>query len=377
MKILERLNGTLHSIRQIMHAKKVVPNELKFSLLGYITASIHVVFLLCFLLNRCYFLAGYNVFAIILYLYGAVGWTRRNEYESFYYASACEIIIHSIMATIFLGWNMGFMTYTLAVIPMAYYYGYTVKEIQDRIFVPVFISLMEAGCYLGVFALCEWKSSYPAVLRFNELVLFLLKYFNHIIALALFIVLSMLFSLEIRYMQSQLEGEKNKLVSDAGHDSLTGLMNRRGFKDVLDQARIDADRYNRSFGLALCDIDHFKGFNDTYGHDCGDEVLVSIAKTISGSIREKDGVCRWGGEEILVVLVGKEEEIRRVAERIRKNVEDMNFSYDGNDVKITITIGLSFCSGASGDVKPAIHEMIEEADVNLYYGKQHGRNCVV
>jgi diguanylate cyclase (GGDEF)-like protein len=123
----------------------------------------------------------------------------------------------------------------------------------------------------------------------------------------------------------------------------------------------------------MMDIDDFKKVNDTYGHDCGDEVLKYVAHTISTGVKKNDYVFRWGGEEILVLLATDYQTAMRVADRIRKDISETPVQYRGQiSVPVTITIGLSpYVAGVT------IQQMMEDADAKLYYGKRHGKNRVV
>ena len=133
-----------------------------------------------------------------------------------------------------------------------------------------------------------------------------------------------------------------------------------------------AAKTKQSFCLVLADIDDFKKFNDTYGHDCGDEVLITVANMISGNVRESDYVCRWGGEEILTLLQADLNASVQIAERICQNTASNIMQYKNVDVRVTLTMGIS-------EYQPGktIRSMIEEADQNLYRGKRNGKNQVV
>jgi diguanylate cyclase (GGDEF)-like protein len=158
-------------------------------------------------------------------------------------------------------------------------------------------------------------------------------------------------------------------------DGLTGAYNHRFFQEKLEEELAKAERYNKDLTLLLLDVDHFKKFNDDYGHQEGDKVLRIVSEILQGTVREKiDTVARYGGEEFTVILpecdgnAGKE-----LAERIRKNVEGHLFKNKGKLIyRVTISIGLAsypFDSSNQGD-------LIRSADQALYGAKKDGRNCV-
>ena len=159
----------------------------------------------------------------------------------------------------------------------------------------------------------------------------------------------------------------------ANHDTLTNLLNRRSMGEVLERAREQAAADKGTFCILMLDIDDFKKVNDTYGHDCGDEVLRSVARTISCNVKKNDSVFRWGGEEILILLAADEEKAIAAGERIRKNIENDRLNYrNETEVSVTVTIGVApYHSGAT------VQELMDEADAKLYWGKRHGKNRVV
>jgi len=167
---------------------------------------------------------------------------------------------------------------------------------------------------------------------------------------------------------------QNKLAMLATTDGLTGLYNHRTFQDRLSEELIRAERYNKSIILLLLDIDHFKRFNDTYGHQTGDEVLKTIAKIIRGNTRKVDFPARYGGEEFVIILPESDcEHARVIAERIRTAVMEYPFYVkDGSRVQLTVSIGIScFPKDATEKV-----DLIKKADIALYNAKKEGRNRV-
>lgn len=156
------------------------------------------------------------------------------------------------------------------------------------------------------------------------------------------------------------------------YDTLTHLLNRRSMDGYLKAAYKRADSGKSAFCLMIMDIDDFKKVNDTYGHECGDEVLKSVAGIISCGVRKNDSVFRWGGEEILVILNAEEYKAVFIADRIRKEIERTVITYKEHHVSVTVTIGVApFRDGES------IQDMMDNADKCLYYGKTHGKNQIV
>jgi len=160
----------------------------------------------------------------------------------------------------------------------------------------------------------------------------------------------------------------------ATKDSLTGLNNRRVFKERLDEEIVRSFRYNRSFSIMMLDLDKFKKVNDTYGHPAGDRVLQQSARIILQRIRNCDFAARYGGEEFVVILPETSEENSvTIGERIKDTIAQHTFNLpDGKDIRITISIGIaSFPANAM-----TAEKLIERADQALYNVKQTGRNRV-
>ena len=169
-----------------------------------------------------------------------------------------------------------------------------------------------------------------------------------------------------------LEDKNATLDVEASIDPLTKLYNRRTMEISLSNALGDARANGELFSVVMSDIDFFKKINDTYGHDCGDVALVAIAEILKACVRDGDTVCRWGGEEFLLLVKGNRNVATTVAERIRSRIENNIVEYEGDQIKFTMTLGIStYAPGYS------LENLLTQADENLYYGKEHGRNQVV
>lgn len=157
-------------------------------------------------------------------------------------------------------------------------------------------------------------------------------------------------------------------------DGLTGLNNHRNFQELLAQEIERSRRYRRPLALLLMDIDHFKGFNDTYGHPVGDLVLKEISACIQRSIRLNDLSARYGGEEFVVIVPETDEKGALItAERIRSTIEQHTIISLDRQLKVTVSIGCS----AFPESAPSQQALIDTADKALYAAKEGGRNRVV
>lgn len=181
---------------------------------------------------------------------------------------------------------------------------------------------------------------------------------------------------------AELEAEVRNLEKDLISDPLTGLKTRNFFEDELDTYLTvltgnEKGKRKEWFGfrnisIIFFDIDHFKNVNDTYGHDVGDTVLQKVAETIRDSLRTGDTSARWGGEEMIVSLLGaSEKDAVAKAEEIRRKVEDLTFP-EVSGLHLTISSGV-----ASSEKGLTLSELVKRADKALYTAKSTGRNKVV
>lgn len=168
--------------------------------------------------------------------------------------------------------------------------------------------------------------------------------------------------------------EKARLFNLATVDGLTGLVVRRHFQAKMEEEFRRAKRYSKPLSYLMTDIDHFKKFNDTYGHQTGDMVLREVAKIVRDSVRDTDIAARYGGEEFAVILPETEPDGAMLfAERLRQRVEAAAFAGPTGDLKVTISVGV--CSMPVNQPESA-NEMIKMADEALYVCKRNGRNRV-
>ncbi len=169
--------------------------------------------------------------------------------------------------------------------------------------------------------------------------------------------------------QSELEDANVKLKAMATTDGLTGIKNRAAFNARLTEEYDRAVRHSRPISVIMMDVDHFKGFNDTFGHPAGDEVLRTVAKLLQHTTRTTDFVARYGGEEFVAILPDTDASGAMIlAERFRRAIA--NVKWDKRNV--TISVGVATLKDSTSDAA----SMTQEADEALYRSKQAGRNRV-
>jgi len=171
-----------------------------------------------------------------------------------------------------------------------------------------------------------------------------------------------------------LEQANQRLEALATTDPLTGLSNRRALEAALLRDLARADREKTPLSVLAVDVDHFKTFNDTYGHAAGDQVLCVVAKLLGRGLRACDLPCRTGGEEFLVILPGTDGDGAMVAaERLRARIADERISLTGCQVSVTVSIGTAAVRGPGC---ASARELVDRADAALYAAKRAGRNRV-
>jgi diguanylate cyclase (GGDEF)-like protein len=172
---------------------------------------------------------------------------------------------------------------------------------------------------------------------------------------------------------SDLVRETEALERLASIDGMTGLNNRRSFLSLAEAEWTRFRRYDRPMALLMCDIDHFKRVNDTYGHGVGDEIIKTIADILQKQKRASDTAGRLGGEEFALILPEATLDSAVAAgERLRKLVAEHVIAAGGTRIPVTISVGASICHAATSGVE----ELLQQADLALYEAKRSGRNRV-
>lgn len=173
----------------------------------------------------------------------------------------------------------------------------------------------------------------------------------------------------------QAQQELERVNERAAIDALTQIANRRAFDEALEEAIQNSHARHAPLALIMADVDHFKQFNDTYGHQAGDEVLRQVAGCIRDVVRNRGFVARYGGEEFAVIGSGlTPSAVQVVAEQIRGAIEARIFMHQGTALRVTVSLGAAVVD--AGPVSLSNGQMIEAADRQLYAAKRNGRNRV-
>jgi diguanylate cyclase (GGDEF)-like protein len=227
---------------------------------------------------------------------------------------------------------------------------------------------------IGIFIFCSLKKTVALSAADLDLLNHLASFLGTAITNSKLYETSQAQILEIRHLNDMLQEKVETLAEQASTDQLTGLLNFRAFEQELEKRLHDTGRANSQdpLALALIDIDHFKKFNDTWGHAAGNDILAAVAQEIGRHTRQSDEVCRYGGEEFVLILPRCDlEGARLLAERIRNGIEASLFDTCAGPRSVTISVGCTvYCSGDDR------HTLFNRADKALYQAKENGRNQV-
>jgi diguanylate cyclase (GGDEF)-like protein len=297
------------------------------------------IFLLCFWLNR----HGTPHLALLLGVF--------------------EVAVHALLAVIYVGWESGFHYYIISLTPLIFYSQSW--RLSTKVLLTSFLGGLYIALYFYVIQPIPLVACDPSRLRAISVV-------NIITLFIVFSALAYYYRLAATNAEIALTQANLKLKQQAHNDALTQLSNRHDLTEHI-EALVTAYRANPDpFCVILTDIDNFKKYNDTYGHNAGDVILVMVAEVLRSCMRERDVVGRWGGEEFLILLPGtRTNGAQFVAERMRQKIAAMPIPTGEIDSSMTMTFGI-----AEFDNETDSAACINRADQAMYQGKISGKNCV-
>ena len=357
-------------IQNLSKGEEVLSDRRKFTwmFIGFIV--IHIASTVFFSILQNQLLVAFHVIAILIYV-GLISLAQKKHFFACSLICAVESLIAVMLVSFTYGSLLGYSLYCFAMVPTIFYITSSVKSLKYPIVTRYSFTFLTMLCFFTVIV-SEPFFEIAQDLSARPILILVIRLFNALFTFLFCVVYSTLFVWETKSNTTQLQKRNQQLVEVARKDPLTKLANRRSMMERLNLSMHHLQKDAHPFSVILCDIDHFKRVNDEYGHDCGDKVLVTVADSISSQLRDTDFVCRWGGEEILIVIDGRLQTATAIAERMRSNIENMEVIFEGRPVKVTMTFGV-----AQAELTYRIEDLIQLADNRLYYGKEHGRNQVV
>lgn len=343
--------------------------KFKYSLIISMIAVVHVCLVAFFCVLHITPMALFNMGSVLLYVACFLAIRHDRNLRVVFYATYLEIIAQSFAATLCIGWRFGFPQYVIALVPFGYYMCHALLDSRRRYVIATVLGLIALVSFVSCRVLSMYFGSIYQVdvPEAAELGIYI---FNSLCNFGFLFIVTAIFLVEMQTATRQLQKQNEILDTMANVDPLTGLYNRRSMHTFLNSAQ--SAQENGPFCLVMCDIDDFKKINDTYGHDTGDNVLREIARMVQCQVNRHGRACRWGGEEMLLLIHGDLEQARRISEEIRHAVNDFAFCLKGQSIHCSITIGVAL--HREGE---RIDHTITHADNNLYYGKRNGKNRVV
>lgn len=267
-----------------------------------------------------------------------------------------EVCVFVTAGTFALGWDAGLPLLLIALASLIYIRPYR------RSWIPYMFSALEIGVFVFLKMAWDQEGMAPAISACLANAVYL---FNAAASFTIILVSSTIFNVSSALAQGRLMRKNEILQEAASTDSLTGVLTRYGLKEQLELLQ------GKQAVIALGDLDDFKRINDTYGHICGDYVLATAARLMQETAGTQ--VCRWGGEEFLIIMTEQpEREARAVLTGIAEKIRSYPFSYDGYQIRITMTFGLT-----SGVIGPDFESLVKLADQRMYQGKRQGKDQIV
>lgn len=311
-------------------------------------------------------LARFNTVSVIVYLLCTI-LCKFGRITPVYISILLEVSAYASVSVYYIGWDSGSYYFLFSIVPIIIYLGSFLYRGARRWMIIALSLTLDYAVFAILYMIFYAASPVIEVSHATNATLTIFSSFAMFFSVV-FYNLIYIYSSEDEV--TSLEHENEQLSVDANNDTLTSLLNRRGFLP-LTEALMEDERSH--FCIAFIDIDNFKQINDSYGHDCGDTVLKHISKTFK---KEMYGcpICRWGGEEIVILMKDYDMTVaRQKMEYIRSSIENSPVMFYNKRIRVTITVGLAEYE----DSHHTPDDIIKIADERMYYGKQHGKNMII
>lgn len=368
----------------------------KFCYTCFAAGLMHLTFLCEFVFFRLFMMALINVISVLLYTtFGIVtlkkGMGRKPA--GWIIAMFAEVLTHAAIVTVIQGLDVSFHLYPLMAIPLYAYYLYCCCDKKTFVKTAVGMGGITLITFAAVITFVEsagtvYEITGMHVLSDTEITV--LRGVNIVFTMIMMVTFVVIFYTEVMNLLSKLRETNEQLNFIATHDALTGLSNRHSLWKYFE----NLEQLGSSYCIVMGDLDDFKKINDTYGHDCGDIVLKSVSKIILDSAKAGDMACRWGGEEILLVMLGEREECLTRLSEVKKRINELDITHEGKSVRVSMTFGFADSAEKesivveSGEVEKNglrtragshsdFDSLISVVDKRLYVGKRSGKNVII
>lgn len=366
-----------------------------YYLICFAACAMHVIYLITFARFSMTLLTMFNVISITFYLISGVISLKTDVSKHaliWIWLFFAEVDIHALLCTLVQGLSVAFFLLPLMIIPIMAYYLFIYCGQRTTLITSVIMGVLTAVtlAFMNIFIETKgtvYEIANMHVLSRNEIIT--IRTINIIFTFITLIAFTVIFYMEVVRAIAQLSESNTKLNYIANHDALTGLANRRSLWKFFDDLEESRDHYC----IVLGDLDDFKKINDTYGHDCGDIVLKSVAGVILRNMSDNDMACRWGGEEMLIVMRGTRDDCYERLGKIKSEICSLGIVHEEKPVKVTMTFGFADSEEKAQAFKTAeieivtsatrsqthigIESLISMVDKRLYVGKRNGKNVII
>nr|WP_136249737.1 GGDEF domain-containing protein [Ningiella ruwaisensis] len=319
----------------------------------FVGAIAHIAFLFLFALMDVVAMVIFNIVSVAVWIF-AFFLSQRRQFEKSVNIIAAEMYCHAIVATLFVGPDLGFQYYLWPIL------GLLLSLPNNKLKQSTFLCLLVVISFI-LLTLFTKNVSYSYELIFIVEWIYAMN--------VLFAALPFIFT--ILYLRNDNLVNEKELFSQANMDPLSGTYNRRFVNDLMSTS--DTEQRRRSFDtytIVLGDVDHFKQINDTHGHQVGDEVIRRVAEVLQDNVRDSDIVSRWGGEEFLVILANADTETaEKVVNKIRHGIKAEIQIPVLKETGVTMSFGI-----ANAHRHMSFEETVRQADIKLYQAKATGRD---
>lgn len=370
-----------------------------FHLLCYAAGLMHLTFLIMFVFFHLYMMALINVVSVLFYVVSGT-YTMRHSIEGraigWIIAFFAEIMLHAVIVTLIQGTDVFFFLYPLMAFPLYAYYLFVYCDRDTFIKAAVAFSMITFFMFVITMTWVESHGSIYEITGMHELSyieIVVMRSVNITFTLVMIVAFVLIFYLEVTSLVGKLEATNAKLNYTATHDALTGLSNRYSLWDFF----AGLEKSGEDYCVVMGDLDDFKKINDTFGHDCGDVVLKSVASVIIENVSDNEMACRWGGEEMLIIMRGTHDQCYERLSVIKSQISSLGITSDDRPVKVTMTFGFADSGELCAALKPevetpvsrdnsspiemprqvGIDSLISMVDKRLYIGKRSGKNVIV
>jgi len=352
----------MNVVRKIMHF--LIHNGIIFTV--GVMCLVHVTLLVIFSVAGVNPLVRFNVASVIIYVIGLIS-CKFGRVMPVYISIIVEVTVYTIFSTYYIGLKCGTYCFLFSIVPIIIYFGCFLFKGARRWSIVLMLAINFA-VFVVLYVIFTKREPIYELTPDTRLLLVIFSSFVMIFS-TIFYNTIYIYANEREIVNLE---EKNKQLSvDAQEDVLTTLLNRRGFLPLIEpMIKVTS---SEEFCVAFIDIDDFKVINDSYGHEAGDEVLRHITTLMRKEMQDCD-ICRWGGEEIVILMKGYDmETAKERLEALRKSIETIPTAFFNKQIFVTITIGLEKYSKKYKTPE----EIIKAADKRMYYGKQHGKNMLI